>query len=704
MFKKWYTYKCRKMQKKVIVIRKIYNKIFLLVCIIFLLSFENVYGAELVSASAEISEEYLEWEDLSAEEKENIPMPSMYSASVSKEMLEKENKKNDFTKIIEKYATFSKELGTAKPTDSRYSLNESIEIDVKDQMQTQCCWSIAILTSMETNLKLTKGIDVDLSERHLDYSTSEDFYDGINPYAFKRSVKQGGNTTIGLAYLTNGQGAVLEEEMKFINNLDKISLSEINIAPSIYVTEYTEFPAINKTFDYNGNVICFDDEGNTLTNDELTALRNTMKEHIIKYGGIVAYTAATQYDYYSSPDIASSKAYYCNTDAVIDHAITIVGWDDTYSRENFTGKAKPQSDGAYIVLNSYSENCFENGYMYISYEDFNIETSLYGITETSEINYDNLYQHNEFGASVYITPQKGNGETTDILYYSNTYTRETNEKENLNSVSICSNEYCRYEVYINPNGENLNIDGLTKVASTEVLGPGYHTVEFNPVLLSGDKFSVVIKEIPIDNVANLMIEPQIDGTFFEYVTANVGDSKISIDGKNWSNLADLGRLDAGGLIIDLTRSDVCIKAFTTIAVEAEIPLTIESEVYSITADKHIMKIYDNSKLSEVLSQISINKDYKIYDKDNIEVTNLDSLVCTNMYLQINDEKYYFAVRGDINGDGKITLIDLSKQIACYAELEGYELYGTYRTACDFNLDGKFSLIDVSQFLYWYNNM
>ena len=61
MFKKWYTYKCRKMQKKVIVIRKIYNKIFLLICIIFLFSFKNVYGAELVSASAEISEEYLEW-------------------------------------------------------------------------------------------------------------------------------------------------------------------------------------------------------------------------------------------------------------------------------------------------------------------------------------------------------------------------------------------------------------------------------------------------------------------------------------------------------------------------------------------------------------------------------------------------------------------------------------------------------------------
>lgn len=692
------------MQKKVISIKKICKKIFLLAFIIFLLSFKNVYCTEIVSANVQISEEYLEWEKLSAEEKENSAMPSMYSVGIAEEILEKENVKVDFTKIIEKYNVFVKDLGTAKSTDSRYSLNESIKIDVKNQMQTQCCWSIAILTSMETNLKLTKGIDVDLSERHLDYSTSEDFYDGINPHAFKRSVKQGGNTVIGLAYLTNGQGAVLEEKMKFVNSLDKISLSEIDIDPSIYVTGYTEFPSIYKTFDSKGNVICYDNEENILTNDELKVLRNKIKEHIIKYGGVVAYTAASQYEYYSSPDIENSNAYYCNSDAIIDHAITIVGWDDTYSKENFTGKAQPQSDGAYIVLNSYSENCFENGYIYISYEDFNIETSLYGITETSEINYDNLYQHDEFGASVYITPQKGNGETSDVLYYSNTYTRKINEKENLNSVSICSNEYCRYEVYINANGENLNVDELTKVATTDILGPGYHTIKFNSILLTEEKFSVVIKEIPVDNVADLMIEPQIDGTFFEYASANIGDSKISIDGKTWSNLADLGKLNAGGLIIDLTKSDVCIKAFTTIANEDENLIDIESNIYNITKDKHIMKIYDNSKLSDVLNNISINGEYKIYSKDNIEVTDLESLVCTNMYIQINNEKYYFAVRGDINGDGKITLIDLSKQIACYAELEGYELYGPYKTACDFNLDGKFSLIDVSQFLYWYNNM
>ena len=49
------------------------------------------------------------------------------------------------------------------------------------------------------------------------------------------------------------------------------------------------------------------------------------------------------------------------------HAICIVGWDDDFSKDNF--EIKPEHDGAWIAVNSWSENWGDQGYFYISYDD-----------------------------------------------------------------------------------------------------------------------------------------------------------------------------------------------------------------------------------------------------------------------------------------------------------------------------------------------
>ena len=108
----------------------------------------------------------------------------------------------------------------------------------------------------------------------------------------------------------------------------------------------------------------------------------------------------------------------------------------------------------------------------------------------------------------------------------------------------------------------------------------------------------------------------------------------------------------------------------------------------------------------VISDINLNdQEARFYLEDGTEVTSINnSYVVTGMKMRVNDEEYILVVRGDINGDGRISIVDLSKHIAHYAEIPGFTLEGASEKAGDINLDGEFTLIDVSQLLKIYNEM
>ena len=716
------------------------RKLVFIILILFFIISGNVYAIDELNAEIQISDEYLKWQNLSEEEKENTLMPSMYVVDMPEEIISKQVAKLNFSKIIRSHTnSIILYPVTNDIMKSYYNLNDSYDIEVRNQMMMECCWAIAVLNSMEINEQVRTGEISNYSERHMDYATSEDFLDGVNPNAFKRSVKEGGTILIGLAYLTNGQGTVLEEEMPFENNSEPISLQEIDIKPTTYVTDYNMIPGIYKLYDENGDAIYYNSSGEFYTDEEVKVIRDNIKKHIVENGGISAYTAAGEEEYYSSSDVVSSEAYYCNDATVnFDHAFTIVGWDDNYSKDNFTGKAKPTKDGAYIVLNSYSEDIFNDGYIYVSYEDKWIETTLYGVTNTSKIDYDNLYQYDYYGGGLPITLYNAQGKVPSYVYYASIFEKNSDEIEKLTAVSVNSNEYCSYEIYVNVNGREVKQADLIKVMTTDVLKPGYHKINIDEVELTGEEFAIVIKQIALDGEVDLLVEPQMDGTFYEYADSKEGNSLISVNGEYWQSLSDLGMLDYGGIVVDTTKSDVCIKAFTNF-VDEEIPdeelpgedtkpdeeqkpdeelpgedikpdeeqkpdELISSDKFTILEDKYITKIEVGATILDICNKINFTKTYKIYDKDNNEIKDYNTVAKTNMYIETNNQKYYLVIRTDVNGDGRMSLIDLSRALAHIYETEGYKLEGAYLLACDLSLDGNISLIDFSQFLALYNSL
>lgn len=120
------------------------------------------------------------------------------------------------------------------------------------------------------------------------------------------------------------------------------------------------------------------------TSEEINTTRKVIKKHIMQYGSIYASVAG-------SGTIKKNNNFYvlnAKSSDTRNHAISIIGWDDNFSKENFPVGHKPEKDGAYLALNSWGDNWGDNGYFWISYEDYWVETNLKGVisVETTQEN------------------------------------------------------------------------------------------------------------------------------------------------------------------------------------------------------------------------------------------------------------------------------------------------------------------------------
>ncbi len=227
-----------------------------------------------------------------------------------------------------------------------------------------------------------------------------------------------------------------------------------------------------------------------------------------------------------------SWAHYTYNEAAINHAVTIVGWDDTYSKENFgnldpeTGEIdpnkRPPDDGAWIVKNSWgSGEPFPNGYpggwgtdedkdgdgdgyFYLSYWDKSItkpETFDFAVESTqSERDHYFVHQYD------YMPSAQVNSVSSPYpMSMASIFAADDAETvRKLTCETTRPNTKVTFEVYLLGEGATRPTEGV-KLATVEreFEWGGFHAVELTEeqafTLDKGERFSVVVTQQCVDD-------------------------------------------------------------------------------------------------------------------------------------------------------------------------------------------------------------
>lgn len=395
---------------------------------------------------------------------------------------------------------------------ARYNLAENgFVTDVKNQQDSGNCWAFAALASLETCVLKASNKTFNFSVENM-----KNLIEMYSAYGWKMETNEGGYNGMPMGYLASWLGPVNATLDPFDDKgtLSPLLDSEMHIQ-NIYVlparTSYTDNDAI--------------------------------KEAILKYGGLYA-------SYYHSAGYLNSRTngYYYPSLNGGNHAITVVGWDDNYSRSNFYNS--PAGNGAFIVKNSWGSSWGDNGYFYISYYDrvlfaVNKDNQAFTYILNDTVRYTKNYQYDVAGMTDYLVTGK------KTIWYQNIYNATGNEA--IAAVSTFFNTTVDYEISVYVN----DVLQLTQNGKHE--GSGYYTIplkEYVPVAV-GDIFKIVVKLTnPQKGYAVVPVSEQVSTTRCYYAP---GVSYFSHDGEKWTDLYDF---TFSGYDHSYSSQVACLKAFT----------------------------------------------------------------------------------------------------------------------------------------------
>lgn len=383
------------------------------------------------------------------------------------------------------------------------SRDEGWVSSVKHQGEVGACWAFSACATIETQLLKAGRGEWDLSEKNM-----------VNLHGFETGFNDGGNNYYALAYLLRWGGAVAETNDVYIGTKSKWTGSRPLIS-ALRVQNVIWVPGRSSVSD-----------------------NNTLKKAIKDYGAVAT-------SIYWGGSYESTSNYYCNASKDCNHAITVVGWDDSYPAGNF--KTAPTGNGAWLIKNSWGTGSGDKGYFHVSYYDRNfamLEGAVF-IPATEDEDYDAVYGYDTLG------PIGVTGNYDENTLEAAVFTSAWNEE--IAAVGVYSNiDSNRYSVSVYTN--------VTRTTSTDSPNPlaggalactvsgtlataGFTTVHLSEAvkIADGTNFAIVFEQKGYLHPHVFCCSDTYDnGSYYAIVDAKAGNTYwgcVSYGKTNWTDLA-----------------------------------------------------------------------------------------------------------------------------------------------------------------------